>query len=503
MKPINRREFLRTLGVGAASVAGARLLSACNTFLPQKSPKPFEGEPDVEIRLTAKPGQMGIFPGAQTGVWRYQGEVLKGPAESIQIIPGSYLGPIFRLRTGTNLRVHFANELPEESVVHWHGLRVPDHADGHPRLAIPGGETYTYNFTVLDRAGTYWYHPHPHGITGPQVYRGLAGLFLISDDQEAVLGLPDGDRDLPMVIQDRLFDTDNQLVYDPSVMGMYGDRILVNGTPDYELDVDRGAYRLRLLNGSNARIYKLAWEDGTPLNVIGTEGGLLEAPIEKEVITLAPAQRLELWVDFGRWNAGETVSMVNLPSSAVGGDEGFPIFTAKVRESEREDARLLEVFPRHDALELGDAVNANEPSVFVLGMGMGMRWMINGRTFEMTDVARDERVRLGDAEVWVFVNQVMGGGMMGGMNQSHTMHIHGLQFKVLSRQVDPLGAQVYDSLKDGFVDAGWHDTVLVTPGERVRLLMRFTDFEGLYMYHCHNLEHEDMGMMRNYRVAKS
>ncbi len=487
MKPINRREFLRTLGVGAASIAGARLLSACSSFLPQQSQIPFEGEPDVEIRLTAKPGQVKIFPGAQTGVWRYEGEVLQGPAESIQTIPGSYLGPIFHLNTGTNLRVHFTNELPEESVVHWHGLHVPDHADGHPRLAIPGGETYTYNFTVMDRAGSYWYHPHPHGRTGPQVYRGLAGLFLISDDQEAALALPDGDRDLPIVIQDRLFDADNQLVYDPSVMGMYGDRILVNGTPDYELDVHRGAYRLRLLNGSNARIYKLAWEDGTPLQVIGTEGGLLEAPIEKQVVTLAPAQRLELWVDFGRWNAGETVRLVNLPSSAVGGDESFPIFTAKVRDSAREDARLPEAFPRHDSLELGDVVNANDPRAFVLGMGMGMRWMINGRTFEMTDVARDESVRLGDAEVWEFVNQGMGGGMMSGMSQSHPMHIHGLQFKVLGRQVDPRGASVYDSLKDGFVDAGWHDTVLVTPGERVRLLMRFTDFEGLYMYHCHNL----------------
>jgi FtsP/CotA-like multicopper oxidase with cupredoxin domain len=185
----------------------------------------------------------------------------------------------------------------------------------------------------------------------------------------------------------------------------------------------------------------------------------------------------------------------------VGGDEGFPIFTARIRESKREDARLPEAFPRHDALELGDAVNANDPRVFVLGMGMGMRWMINGRTFEMTDVARNERVRLADSEVWDFVNQGMGGGMMGGMNQSHPMHIHGLQFKVLGRQVDPRSVSVYDSLKDGFVDAGWHDTVLVTPGERVRLLMRFTDFEGLYMYHCHNLEHEDMGMMRNYQVA--
>jgi len=302
------------------------------------------------------------------------------------------------------------------------------------------------------------------------------------------------------VIQDRVFDGDNQLVYDPSVMGMYGDRILVNGKPDFDIEVDRGAYRLRLMNGSNARIYKLAWEVGSPLQVIGTDGGLLERPLARDFVTLAPAQRLDVWVDFRRWEAGETVRMVKLSSAAVGGGDRFPILTASLRQSPREEAALPKVFPSHESLGLGDAVNAKDPRVFELGMGMGMRWMINGRTFEMTDVARDEKVQLGDVEVWEFVNQGMGGGMMmGGMGQqAHPKHIHGLQFKVLGRQVDPRDAAVFDSLKDGLVDEGWHDTLLVIPGERVRILLRFTDFSGLYLYHCHNLEHVDMGMMRNY-----
>ncbi|MBE9524300.1 MAG: multicopper oxidase domain-containing protein, partial [Chloroflexi bacterium] len=134
-------------------------------------------------------------------------------------------------------------------------------------------------------------------------------------------------------------------------------------------------------------------------------------------------------------------------------------------------------------------------------MGGGMGWTLNGRTFEMTYVASDEVVKLGDLEVWEFINRPGGGmGMMGGMTLPHPMHVHGLQFQVIERQIDPDFRASWETLSDGFVDEGWHDTVLVMPGERVKVLLKFDDFEGLYLYHCHNLEHEDMGMMRNYRV---
>jgi len=501
MKQISRRQFLQILGYGASAIAGHQLLSACRAFLPGPSTIPFEGEPDVEIQLVVKPGQQQIFPGSPTNVWRYEAEVLQGPADSILTIPDSYLGPIFNLQKGTNLRVHFVNEIPQESVVHWHGLHVPEHADGHPRFSVEKGESYTYNFKVMDRAGSYWYHPHPHQRTGPQVYQGMAGLFFVQDDKEAALSLPSGDHDLPIVIQDRVFDGDNQLVYDPSTFGMFGDRILVNGQPDYSLVVDRGAYRLRLLNGSNARIYKLGWEDGTPIQVIGTDGGLLESPVTRDFVTLAPAQRLDLWVNFSNWEPGTRIELVNLPSEAIGGDETFTIFSASINENEGEILEMPQVFPSHDNLDPDQAVNADSPRLFELGMGMGMQWTINGRIFEMTDVARDERVQLGDVEMWEFQNFIGMGMGMGGMAQAHPMHIHGLQFKILEREIITGDGAVYESLKDGLVDEGWHDTVLVNPGERVRLLMHFTDFEGLYMYHCHNLEHEDMGMMRNYRVG--
>ncbi|NOY99558.1 MAG: multicopper oxidase domain-containing protein [Chloroflexi bacterium] len=460
----------------------------------------------MEIALKAVPDEVSILSGKATRVWRYQAEVLNGPAETLRVIPGSYLGPIFNVKKGQTVRVHFKNELPEESIVHWHGLHVPVEADGHPRLAIDPGETYVYDFTVLDRAGTYWYHPHPHGRTGPQAYYGLAGLFLISDDEEAALGLPSGEYDVPIVIQDRLFDADNQLVYGGNgmmdqMMGFLGDRVLVNGQPDLVLPVATRPYRLRLHNGSNSRIYRLGWEDGTPLTVIATDGGLLEQPVRKEYVTLAPAQRLDLWVDFSERAVGDSVRLVNLPHAAPDGGTVFPIMTVNVERAESVSADLperLSTIVWHDEAE---AVNRNSPREFVLAMGRGMGWTINGRTFEMTATAKDEVVKLGDLEVWQFTNQMGGGmGMGGGMALPHPMHVHGLQYQIIERQIDPAGRAAWDTLSGGFVDEGWHDTVLVMPGERVKVLLRFEDFTGLYLYHCHNLEHEDMGMMRNYLV---
>jgi blue copper oxidase len=516
LQPINRRDFLRLSGLGAAAILGGgltSLLSACSanpttvnlpataTLIP-----PVASSNWVEIALHAKLDEVAIFPGQKTRVWRYVGEVLEGDPNTLQNIPNSYLGPIIQVPRGQNMRVHFTNNLSEESIIHWHGLHVPEAADGHPRLAIEPGETYTYEFTVADRAGTYWYHPHPHGRIGPQAYYGLAGLFIIHDDEEEALGLPSDEYDIPLVIQDRLFDKDNQLIYDGNgmmdqMMGFLGNRLLINGQADYNLSVATRPYRLRLLNGSNSRICKLAWEDGTPLTVIGTDGGLLEYPVEKEYITLAPAQRIELWVDFSGRSVGDQLRLINLPSAAPDGNATYPVLNIVVERAESS----VEILPKqlstitwHNETQ---AVNRNSSRDFILAMGMGMRWTINDRTFEMTNVAKDEIVKLGDLEVWEFINQAGGGmGMMGGMALPHPMHVHGLQFQVIERDIDSAGRAAWNTLRDGYVDEGWHDTVLVMPGERVKILLKFEDFEGLYLYHCHNLEHEDMGMMRNYRV---
>jgi len=508
---LSRRDFLHLIGTGTAAL----FLNAC---LPKDNvitsnavtATPFtddDNEPDIEIDLRAVVDNVQILSGKKTQVWRYQGEVTRGPEDALITLPDTYLGPIFNVQTGQTIRIHFTNELPESSIVHWHGLHVPVAADGHPRLVIDTGETYVYDFTVADRAGTYWYHPHPHGRTGTQVYAGMAGLFIIHDENEAALGLPSGEYDLPIVLQDRTFNAENQLVYGgrgmmDQMMGFLGDQLLINGQADFSLSVETRPYRLRLLNGSNSRIYKLAWDDGTPLTVIGTDGGLLEKPVEKEYITLAPAQRIELWVDFSEDEIGTERNLVSLPFAAYGGTSSYRVMPVKVEKDVQVAATLpenLSTITPHDTTQ---AVNRRSPRTFELAMGAGMRWSLNGRTFEMEAVADDEIVKLGDLEIWEFANLAGGGMGMGMMNESlpHPMHVHGLQYQIVEREIDSSGRNTWETLKDGFVDEGWHDTVLVLPGERVKIALKFEDFTGLYLYHCHNLEHEDMGMMRNYRV---
>ena len=539
---VSRRDFLRLAGMGGLGF----LLSRCiprnlqpeatrrvastplstnrtGTTAATRAAVP-AGTADLSVRLTAREDEVQILPGAPTRVWRFQGERQFGAEAAFSPLPDTYLGPVFRVRRGQRIHVVFENQIPQESIVHWHGLHVPDVYDGHPRFVIPRGQTYEYLLDIVDRAGTYWYHPHPHGRTGPQVYRGLAGLFIVEDEESDALGLPSGEYDLPLVIQDRTFDQANQLVYIDEgfgmgpgmmgrMMGFLGNRILVNGRPDFRLEAATRPYRLRLLNGSNSRIYKLAWEDGTPMTVIGTDGGLLEAPVRRPYVTLGPAQRVEIWADFSRYPVGSRLRMVSLPHPAPGGEQGFPVFTVEMRRAEKHDGTLpdrLTPIPRYRESE---AVNRDRPRTFALAMAPGMGWTLNGRTFEMTAVAENEIVRLGDLEVWSFVNVAGGiGGMMGrgpggrgmgmmGMALPHPMHVHGLQFQILRRRVDPAWRNYQEQFAAGFVDEGWHDTVLVLPGEQVDILLRFTDFEGLYLYHCHNLEHEDMGMMRNYRVV--
>jgi blue copper oxidase len=550
-KKNSRRDFLRISGIGAAAALSNALLGACGTDIDENKPAAdaaaFETSPDAEVVLTAAREKVQIFPGEATRVWRYRGEVRKGDPSILAELPGSYLGPVFRIRKGQWIRIHFQNELPEQSIIHWHGLHVPPEMDGHPIDAVSSGQSYPYAFQVQNRAGTYWFHPHPHTLTGPQVYRGLAGLFLISDEEEEALGMPEGEFDVPLIIQDRTFTEDNQLVYLPGgmmdrMMGFLGDQILVNGQPDFELSVAASAYRLRLLNGSNSRIYKLAWEDGSPLMVIATDGGLLERPVQRDYVTLSPAERVELWVDFSQWDVGSELRLKSLAFSGVenmmggmmggrgmGGPMGgrgrrrgspgaswdiqdvfsgqalpngaeFDVLRVRVKSRVEGSSTLPERLSTIGRYRAGEAVNRNNPRSFNLGM-QRMSWTINGRTFEMDEVARDEIVRLGDLELWEFINASSGMGMMGGMMQMpHPMHIHGLQFQVLDRQVTSGFSDGWESVRHGYVDEGWKDTVLVMSGERVRLLIKFEDYSGVYLYHCHNLEHEDLGMMRNYRI---
>lgn len=530
---LTRRDFIKLMGMGA----GTLTLGTCG-LLPSASTNPtavpaiqtsFPPLPDLPllaVDLTAGRATLPIFQGAETSVLKYQAAVREGSGESVQALSGSYLGPIFRVRQGQQVQVHLNNELPDETIIHWHGLRIPEVMDGHPRHAIAPGQSYDYDFQVINRAGMYWFHPHPHQLTGPQVYYGLAGLFIVSDEEEAALGLPSGEYDLPLVIQDRTFDSQNQMVYLANGMmdqmiGFLGNTILVNGAPNASMEVKASAYRLRILNGSNSRIYKLSWQDGTPLTVIATDGGLLEEAVTRDYITLGPGERVELWADFSSRATGSEMKLVSLPFSdfnggmmgggMMGGGSSLPngaaldILRLKIGEKVAEAIPLPARLSTIERLNEDDAVNKNNPRSFTLAM-QGMIHTLNNRLFEMDAVAQDEIVRLGDLEVWEFFNLEGGGGGMGmgmgmmNMEMPHPMHIHGVQFQILDRQITRGYESAYQELSGGFVNNGWKDTVLVMPGERVKVLVRFENYTGTYLYHCHNLEHEDAGMMRNYRI---
>ncbi len=517
------------MGMGAGTLS----LSACGLNPPTSSAPttapvistpftPTPVSPSLAVDLTAGKASLPIFSGAETSVLQYQAAVREGSVESIQTLSGSYLGPIFRVGKGQRVQVRLKNDLSDPTIIHWHGLLIPEEMDGHPRYAIAPGASYDYDFQVINRAGMYWFHPHPHQLTGPQVYYGLAGLFLVSDDEEAALGLPAGEYDLPLVIQDRTFDAQNQMVYLANGMmdqmiGFLGDTILVNGAPNAALDVKASAYRLRLLNGSNARIYKLAWQDGTPLTVIATDGGLLEAPVTRDYLTLAPGERVELWADFSGRTTDSEMRLVSLPFSGFSSGGGmmgsggsslpngasFDILNLKVGGKGANVSPLptrLSTIARH---RVEEAVNRNNPHSFTLSM-QGMIHTINDRVFEMEAVAGDEVVQLGDLEIWEFANLEGGGGGMGmgmmNMEMPHPMHIHGVQFQVLGREITRGYESAYQELSGGFVDDGWKDTMLVMPGEKVQVLVRFENYAGTFLYHCHNLEHEDAGMMRNYKI---
>jgi len=517
MNMINRRQFLQISGASAAGLLAGGLPLLVNNEGARAASNP-EGKfiPDLDIALKATPAEVAILPGNPTGVWHYQGQVITGGRSSLINIERSYLGPIIRTHTGQKVRIRFTNDIADKTIVHWHGLHVPADMDGHPRLVIPKGESYVYEFEVRNRAGSYWYHPHPHGMTGPQVYGGLAGLFIVSDDEEEAAGLPAGEYDIPLVIQDRAFDNRNQLIYlsghrMEQMTGFLGDWILVNGNPDFILPVATRAYRLRLLNGSNSRIYKLAWQDGSPLTVIGTDGGLLETPVQRGYVMLGPGERLELWIDFSRYPVGSETALISLPfdggmpggggmgrgmmgsGAALPNGAGFSIFKVKVNRREEASLALPKRLSTIKRYRAADAVNVGNSKEFYLEM-RHMAWTINGRTFRMDQVDNDEKVRMNSLEVWEFINEGGGMGMMGGMNMPHPIHLHGKQFQVLERR---------GVTHDGYVDEGWKDTVLLMPGERIRILVRFGDYPGLFLYHCHNLEHEDMGMMRNYLIEGS
>ncbi len=548
----NRRHFMQLSAVAAAAAAMPGLAWS-NTGRIKSAPTP-GFKPDVEIEFTTRNAHIQVLKnGPTTNVQKYYARLLKGPENTLIPLRGNYLGPILNYEKGQKVRIYFHNRLNEPSIIHWHGLHVPQKSDGHPMYSIAPGERFVYEFEVMNRAGTSFYHSHTHELTAEQVYQGLAGMITVTDDEEKKLELPDGEFDMPLVIQDRSFSSRNQLRYvhgmHGKMLGFLGDTILVNGQPDVTFNVKSRAYRFRALNGSNSRIYKLGWDDGTPLTAIGTDAGLLEKPETRPYIMLAPGERVDLWLDFSDRPVGSELVLYSLPfrgamppmyermrkgggmmrggmgmmGSRLAQGEKFVITRFHVTEKVSDSPRLPEKLVNFQRLTENDVDNAHNP----IPIGISMKPMapqLNGKSFSLDRIMDFEKVPVGSIKkIKIFHDHGMkkdeheaeggkmamrggmgGMGMMGGgmmLSMAHPIHLHGQQYQVISREMEGMRKAEYDTVKDGFIDTGWKDTVLVMPGEEIEIIKPFQDYKGLFLYHCHNLEHEDLGMMRQFLVS--
>jgi len=401
------------------------------------------------------------------------------------------------VRKGERFRVTLENDLKDELILHWHGLTPPEHSDGHPRLAVHRGETYAYDFMVNDRAGTYWYHSHAHMLTARHTYRGIAGMILVGDDEEDALGLPSGAREIAVVLQDRSLDPEGRPVYmNPNDMaGQTGIEPFGNGVHRPTLDAETALYRFRVLNGSNARIFRVERSDGQGLVLIGNDGGLLSRPLHLPALDVAPGERVDFLVDLRGVPVGAEIFLRSAAFAIpVGMDvlsgvtqQGSPMDLLRIRMARavRDESRIPQ---RLSTPPLPDPARAVRERTFRLmsdrdpnTRSIMMRHRINGRSFEMERV--DEHVPFGETEVWSFVND---------RSFSHPIHLHGTHFRVLSRA----GGRGHVMPWEG----GLKDTVLLHPEETVRVAVRFDAHPGLFVLHCHNLEHEDVGMMSNVMV---
>jgi spore coat protein A len=408
--------------------------------------------------MTIREGRAEIIPGTLTPVYGYQ---------------GIYPGPTVRTRKGRTTVVQQTNALSFNQNVHLHGGLVPEASDGHPMQLIAPGDSYTYTYPNTQDAATLWYHDHAHGLSARTMFYGLAGFYIVEDDLEDSLELPSGDFDVPLAIQDRSFDANGALLYTENIdEGFLGDTIVVNGSVSPRFAVKRALYRLRFLNASNARHYQLELA-GAPMVQIAGDGGLLEAPVARDAIPLAPAERIDVVVDFRSVSAGTQLQLTNsLGTGSTAAVMRFDVTGRRVN-SGRVPAQLR---PREAIPE----PSANRRWDLVFSTSGTPEWQISGIGFDVDRI--DVRPRLGTSERWLFFNP---------SHRLHPMHLHGVHFRVLDRSIGSPHAG----------ERAWKDTVMVRTDETVIVQPNFASYPGRYVFHCHNLEHQEKAMMLQMEVG--
>ncbi len=481
-----RRNFLAGLaGLAISGPASAQMMhnmgnmNGAHNMMPVAGNKPVlpEGQPLRELpRLMNEAGEAGLFKArltAEQGLARFA-EGLDTP-----VLLYNSGNPVIEAHEGDRIEISFRNGIPgEPTTVHWHGMPVPADQDGSPMEPVASGSERLYAFDLPQgSAASYWFHPHPHGLTAAQVYRGLAGIFLVKPKDDPI---PAEYGDTVLMFTDLRIAEDGSMPASNMIdlmNGRVGDHILVNGQNNPVLAVAKGEKRrLRLFNATNARFLRLTFENAAMV-LVGTDGGLIEAPVGIDELLLAPAERVELIISFDRPGAAKLVTLAYERGWMGPGkpdEAGMTLLTASISE---EAAPIAPPLPA----KLRTIDSLGEPSVtrrFVLTEsmdGMEMKFLINGASFDMKRI--DEISKVGQVELWEIVNQA---------DMDHPFHVHGTQFQLVEREKD--GAVTKPSYR------AWKDTVNVAAGETVRILLR-QDLPGRRMYHCHILEHEDLGMM--------
>lgn len=484
---VSRRQFIQSILVLCA-VPKQVVLASSRLFQNNFQVPPLEmgkriGK-DIYFSLNAQAGFSDIIPNKKTKTWG---------------INQPFLGTTLRANKGDTVHIKVKNNLRETITLHWHGMKLPAKADGGPHQPIAYGQTWLSEFDIIQPSATTWYHSHQLHKTGEQVYKGLAGLFIIDDDEASALQLPSeyGIDDFPVIIQDREFNRNGSFAYITSMpdrmMGKMGDTVLVNGVLKPVLKIKKPLIRLRILNGSNARTYNLSFNDSRPFYIIGSDGGLLEQTLKTNKITLSPAERVEVLVDVSDGKMPILVHKSGANSNGMGmmrmmrmmrnNTENFNIFQIDASAIEKNQFSIPKKLVDHKKI----SQKIIKERYFQLQMKMGPMMML-GNAFSINnkvmDVNRiDEIIKANSVEIWTVGNTSM---------MAHPFHIHNVQFKIISKS--NINAH----------ETGFKDTVLVEANSVVKLLIHFPEYSDKntpYMYHCHILEHEDQGMMGQFVVV--
>ena len=437
-------------------------------------------------------------------------EFFSGIPTTTMGVNGDILGPTLVLNAGETVKLNVQNNLGEPSTIHWHGLHVHPANDGGPHTVIENGTTWSPQFEVLDKAGTYCYHPHLHMKTAEHVTKGIAGFIIVRDDEESKLLLPRtyGLDDIPLVIQSRAFDTNKQFL----TLSALDNTILVNCTIDPYVEVPAQVVRLRLLNGSTERVYRFGFEGDHSFHLIGTDGGLLPSPVTMTRLNLSPGERIEILVDlmgmenssiflksFASELSNGTYGADNPSIMPMGSIQGYASNPLNGQDFEvlRLDIIQQTNFP---VLQIPTTLVNDQPfvasqanmtrSLTFQAAQMNMNTMvngpfvINGSSFNLQTI--NYQIPINNIEIWELTNMTA---------IAHPFHIHDVQFYILDINGNPPPAHL----------SGRKDVVLVPPGNgTVRFIAQFSDFSDPvipYMYHCHMLSHEDAGMMGQFLVT--